>query len=157
MMASEQSARQRGLLDVFVSGLKDHGWVEGQNVSFEYRFAAGDSNKLADFAAELVRLPLDAILADSTPATYAAKNATQTIPIIMTAVFDAVGSGFVESLNRPGGNITGTSILAPDLVGKRLQLLTEAVPRLDRVAVWQTQQTQARRCCSSRHKLRRKR
>jgi putative ABC transport system substrate-binding protein len=90
---------------------------------------------LPKLAAELVQLRLDAILTDGTPATQAAKNATRTVPIVMAASNDPVASGFVASLNRPGGNITGNSLLASELAGRRLQLLTEMVPSLARVAV----------------------
>jgi putative tryptophan/tyrosine transport system substrate-binding protein len=130
-----QSARARGILEVFVQGLKEYGWIEGQSVSFEYRFAEGKADALATLAAELVQLRVDVILADGTPATNAARNATHTLPIVMAAVVDPVATGFVASLSRPGGNITGLSILAPELAGKRLQLLTETVPGLARVAV----------------------
>jgi putative tryptophan/tyrosine transport system substrate-binding protein len=132
---SAQAAKARGLLEEVTQGLKEHGWVEGQNITFEYRFADGKDEVLPKLAAELVQLRLDAILTDSTPATQAAKNATRTIPIVMAVSNDPVASGFVASLNRPGGNITGTSLLAPELAGKRLQLLTEIVPGLARVAV----------------------
>ena len=134
-LAGAQSARARGLFDVFSQALKEHGWIEGQNVSFEYRFGEGKVDALAKLAEELVELRVDVILADSTPATNAARNATQTVPIVMAAINDPVASGFVASLNRPGGNITGLSVLGPELAGKRLQVLTEIVPKLARVAV----------------------
>jgi putative ABC transport system substrate-binding protein len=130
-----QSARALGLFAAFEQGLKEYGWIEGQSVSFEYRFAEGKADALATLAAELVQLRVDVILADGTPATNAARNATHTLPIVMAAVVDPVATGFVASLSRPGGNITGLSILAPELAGKRLQLLTETVPGLARVAV----------------------
>ena len=134
-LAGARTARANGLFEAFNQGLKELGWIDGQNVSFEYRFAEGKRDTLAKLAAELVQMRVDAILTDSTPATYAAKNATQTIPIIMAATLDPVASGFVASLSRPGGNITGLSILAPELAGKRLQVLTETVSGLARVAV----------------------
>src|SRR5271163_1178898 len=134
-LTGAQSARARGLFAAFNEGLKEHGWIEGQNVSFEYRFADGKADALVTLAAELVQLRVDVILADSTPATNAARNATHTVPIVMAAVNDPVATGFVASLSRPGGNITGLSVLAPELAGKRLQLLTETVPGLARVAV----------------------
>jgi putative ABC transport system substrate-binding protein len=134
-LAGEQSGKIRGLLEAFVQGLKEYGWIEGQNVSFEYRFAEGKVDALTKFAAELVQLRVDVILADGTSSTKAAKNATRTIPIVMAASVDPVGSGFVANLSRPGGNITGLSSLAPELAGKRLQLLSEIVPGLARVAV----------------------
>ena len=134
-LAGARTARANGLFEAFNQGLKELGWIEGQNVSFEYRFAEGKGDALPKLAAELVQLRVDAILTDSTPPTYAAKNATQTIPIIMAATLDPVASGFVASLSRPGGNITGLSLLAPDLAGKRLQILTETVRGLAHVAV----------------------
>jgi putative tryptophan/tyrosine transport system substrate-binding protein len=132
---SAQAAKARGLLEAVTQGLKEYGWVEGQNITFEYRFADGKEEVLPKLAAELVQLPMDAILTDGTPATQAAKKATRTVPIVMAVSNDPVASGFVASLNRPGGNITGTSLLAPDLAGRRLQLLTEMVPGLAHVAV----------------------
>jgi putative ABC transport system substrate-binding protein len=132
---SAQAAKARGLLEAITQGLKEHGWVEGQNITFEYRFADGKDEVLPKLAGELVQLRLDAILTDSTPATQAAKNATRTAPIVMAVSNDPVASGFVASLSRPGGNITGSSLLAPELAGERLQLLTEIVPGLARVAV----------------------
>jgi putative tryptophan/tyrosine transport system substrate-binding protein len=110
-------------------------WVEGQNIAFEYRSADGKDDVLPKIAAELVQLRLDAILAEGTPAIRAAKNATQSIPIVMAVSNDPVASGFIASLNRPGGNVTGLSIQSSELAGKRLQLLTEVVPRLARLAV----------------------
>ncbi|MBI2154617.1 MAG: ABC transporter substrate-binding protein [Candidatus Rokubacteria bacterium] len=120
--------------EVFRQGLGELGWVEGQNITIEYRWAEGNLERLPDLAAELVRLKVDIIVALAAPVVQAAKNATRTIPIVMFAG-DAVGAGFVASLARPGGNITGLSIFAPELSGKRLELLKEAIPRLSRVAV----------------------
>jgi putative tryptophan/tyrosine transport system substrate-binding protein len=116
-------------------GLKQYGWIEGQNISVEYRFADGKEEALPSLAAELAQLHPDAIVADGTPAIQAAKNATQTVPIIMGVCNDPIASGFVASLNRPGGNITGLSLQSFDLAPKRLQLLTEIIPRLSRVGV----------------------
>jgi putative ABC transport system substrate-binding protein len=125
----------RGQLEAFRQGLKEYGWIEGQNISIEYRFAEGKEDALAEIAAELVRLPLDVIVAEGTAATRAAKTVTQTIPIVMATSTDPVGNGLVASLHRPGGNITGPSLQTAELAGKRLQLLTEIVPGLARVAV----------------------
>jgi putative ABC transport system substrate-binding protein len=125
----------RGQLDAFRQGLKECGWVEGQNVSVEYRFAEGREDALPTIAAELVQSRLDVIVAEGTAAIWAAKTVTQTIPIVMATSADPVGAGLVTSLNRPGGNITGLSIQTSELSGKRLQLLTEIVPGLARVAV----------------------
>jgi putative ABC transport system substrate-binding protein len=125
----------RGQLEAFRQGLKEYGWVEGQNIIVEYRFAEGKEDALPAIAAELARLRLDVIVAESTPAIQAAKTVTQTVPIVMATSADPVGTGLVANLNRPGGNITGLSLQAPELSGKRLQLLTEIVPGLARVAV----------------------
>jgi putative tryptophan/tyrosine transport system substrate-binding protein len=119
----------------FLQGLGEVGYVEGQNILIERRFAGGHPERLPDLAAELVRLPVDAIAATGSTAISAAKNATSTIPIIMTEGADPVGLGFVASLARPGGNITGMSHLARSLAGKRLELLRELVPGASRVAV----------------------
>jgi putative ABC transport system substrate-binding protein len=135
MQPSAQAAKERGFLDVFIQALKEAGWVEGQNVIFERRFADGKEELLANLAAELVQLRVDAIVTDSTPSTRAAKNATKTVPIVMAASGDAVANGLVASFSRPGGNVTGMSVLTGDLTGRRLQLLTEMVPNLKRVAV----------------------
>jgi putative ABC transport system substrate-binding protein len=120
--------------EAFVQGLRDLGWVDGQNITMEYRWAAGKAESLAALADELVALKVDIIVAPATPAVTAAKNATKTIPIVMIAVADAVGSGFVASLAQPGGNITGTTNILPELAEKRLGLLREILPKLSRVA-----------------------
>jgi putative ABC transport system substrate-binding protein len=125
----------RGQLEAFRQGLKEYGRVEGQNIILEYRFAEGKEDALPAIAAELARLRLDVIVAEATPAIQAAKTVTQTVPIVMATSADPVGTGLVANLNRPGGNITGLSLQAPELSGKRLQLLTEIVPGLARVAV----------------------
>jgi putative tryptophan/tyrosine transport system substrate-binding protein len=132
---SAQTTSLQVLLDAFHEGLKLDGLIEGQNIVIEYRFADGKENALPRLAAELVQSRVDAIEADGTPAIQAAKNATQTMPIIMAVCNDPVASSFVASLNRPGGNITGLSLQASDLAPKRLQLLAEIVPRLSRVGV----------------------
>jgi putative tryptophan/tyrosine transport system substrate-binding protein len=133
---SAPTAEALGLLNAFRQGLKETGWVEGQNIAFEYRSADGEEDALPKIAAELVQLRLDAILAEGTPAIRAAKDATQSIPIVMAVSNDPVASGFIVSLNRPGGNVTGLSVQSSELAGKRLQLLTEIVPRLARLAVF---------------------
>jgi len=119
----------------FTDALSELGWVEGKNVAFERRYAENRLDRLAEFAAELVHLNVDVIVAEGTLAPLAAKRATSTIPIVMTVAGDPLGSGLVESLARPGGNVTGMSLMAPDLGGKRLELLKERLPRLGRVAV----------------------
>jgi putative tryptophan/tyrosine transport system substrate-binding protein len=118
----------------FRQALRDLGYVEGQNIAFEYRYAGGLPDRLAWISAELVRRPVDLIATFGTPATQAAKEATKTIPIVMMGVGDPVGAGLVSSLARSGGNITGNTILGPDVAGKRLQLLKEVIPSLSRVA-----------------------
>ncbi len=124
----------------FRQGLRDLGWVEGKNVSIEYRYAEGRTARLPDLAADLVRLKVDVIVAAVTQDILAAKNATRAIPIVMASPADPVTAGLVESLARPGGNITGLSQMAPEMAGKRLELLKEIVPTLSRVAVlWNPQ------------------
>jgi putative tryptophan/tyrosine transport system substrate-binding protein len=115
--------------------LPELGWIEGKNVAFERRYAENQPERLLELAAELVRLNVDVIVAIGTLGPLAAKRATLTIPIVMTAAGDPLGSGLVASLARPGGNVTGMSLMAPDLGGKRLELLKELLPRLARVAV----------------------
>ena len=115
-------------------GLRDLGWIDGKNVRIEYRWADNKPERLAPLAEELVRLNVELIVASSTPAVQAARNATTTIPIVMGPAADAEGSGFVASLARPGGNITGVSMMMPALSGKRLELLHEIMPRLSRIA-----------------------
>jgi putative tryptophan/tyrosine transport system substrate-binding protein len=123
------------LVKAFQQGLRDLGYVEGQNIVIEYRFGEGKSEGYPYLAAELVQLKVDVIVTSSTPAIESVKNATSTIPIVMAASADPVGSGLIASLDRPGGNITGLAMLSPELSGKRLELLKETVPRLSRVAV----------------------
>ncbi len=118
----------------FRAGLRDHGYVEGRNIVFEYRAARGTPDLLAAAAADLARLPVDLIATFGTPASLAAKQATRTIPIVAVSVGDPVRVGLVASLARPGGNVTGNTILGPDIVAKRLQLLRELVPSAARLA-----------------------
>jgi putative ABC transport system substrate-binding protein len=122
-------------LDLLLHGLRDRGYVEGQNLRIEWRYSEGKAERFPELAAELVRQKVDLIVAMSTPAALAAKHATQTIPIVMVYVADPVGTGLVPSLAQPGGNITGVTDMATDLSGKRLELLKEAIPTLSRVAV----------------------
>jgi putative tryptophan/tyrosine transport system substrate-binding protein len=119
----------------FEQGLRERGWVDGQNTIIERRYAEGRAERLPDLAADLVRLKVDVIVAHAAPATLAAKQATTTIPIIAVAVSDPVGLGLVASLARPGGNVTGLATLFPELAAKRLALLKETLPRVSRVAV----------------------
>ncbi len=119
-------------------GLRELGYVEGKNIVIEWRSAEGKLDRLPDLVAELVRLKVDVIVTSGPPATRSAKEATVTIPIVMALDPDPIGTGFVASLARPGGNITGLSTLAPEISGKRLELLKEIVPKLSRVAVFGT-------------------
>ena len=119
-------------IEAFRQGLRELGYVEGKNIAIEYRFAEGNEDRLRELAAELVRLKVDIIVAAASAS--AARDATKTIPIVFAASADPVASGIVASLARPGGNITGMTILATELTGKRLELLKEAFPRVTRVA-----------------------
>src|SRR5215469_7562329 len=125
------------LLDAFRQGLREVGWVEGQNIVIDYRYAEDRVDRLPDLAAELVRLKVDLIVASAgTQVATAAKNATETIPIVMIFVRDPVGTGLIKSLARPGGNVTGTSGSAGlEWVAKQLELLKETVPKIRRVAI----------------------
>jgi putative tryptophan/tyrosine transport system substrate-binding protein len=124
-LASEQA---------FLQGLRDLGYVDGQTITIDYRLAGGKVERLHGLAEELVRTKPELIVARATPAAQAVKNATTTIPIVMFGVADAVGSGFVTNLARPGGNLTGVTNIMPELAGKRLTLLREVIPKLSRVA-----------------------
>jgi putative ABC transport system substrate-binding protein len=128
--ASSYAAR----IDAFRQGLNELGYTEGKNIVIEYRYAEGKLDRLPALAKELVGLKLDVIVAAPTPSVLAAKKASTTIPIVFVSVVDPVASGLVASFARPGENITGLTILGPELSGKRLELLKEAVPNLIRVA-----------------------
>ena len=121
--------------EAFRQGLRELGYVEGKSIVIEYRHAEGKYDRLPSLAAELVRLNVDIIVTASTPAAQAGQQATRSIPIVMTNVSDPVESGLVSSLARPGGNVTGLSLMHPDLSGKRLELLKEIIPKVSRVAV----------------------
>src|SRR6266436_8706327 len=116
-------------------GLRELGYVEGKNITIEYRFSEGEFDRFPALAAELVRLKVDVIVTQGTPAATAAKNATSTIPIIMSGGTDPVATGLVQSLARPGGNITGVTIMNEELAGKRLELLKETNPKVSRLGV----------------------
>ena len=116
-------------------GLRELGYVEGQNIVIEYRYGNGDSDRLPQLAAELVRLGMDVIVTSGAPPTRAAQDATRTVPIVMTVVGDPIGQRFIAGLARPGGQITGLTQLSPELNGKRLELLKEAFPKVSRLAV----------------------
>jgi len=121
--------------DGFREGLRELGYVAGQSIAIEYRYGEGQFERLPGLAAELARLNVDVIVAAGTQAISAAKQSTRVIPIVMAVTADPIGSGFVASLARPGGNITGLTSLSPDISGKRLELLKEIVPSLSRVGV----------------------
>ena len=125
-------------IEAFRQGLRELGYVEGKTIVIEWRFGEGKLDRLPALATELVRLNIDVIISGGPAPTRAAKEATKTIPIVMTNEGDPVGTGLVASLARPGGNVTGFSTLSPELSGKRLELLKEIVPKLSRVAVFAT-------------------
>jgi putative ABC transport system substrate-binding protein len=125
------------LVDAFRQELGKLGWIEGKNIAIEYRFA-GNRDRLPEFAADLVRLKVDLIVTSGGPTPLAAKKATNTIPIVMAGSVDPVAQGLIVSLARPGGNVTGNSNLAPELISKRLELLKDAIPRLSRVGLLRT-------------------
>ena len=121
--------------EAFRRGLRDLGYVEGKNVVVESRYLSREPNRTPEFVAELLRLKVDVLVAGALPAIRAAKQATRTVPIVMVTVQDPVAIGLIDSLARPGGNITGLTRLTRELSGKRLQLLTEVVPTTSRVGV----------------------
>jgi len=127
-------SRSSAVVEAFQQELRDLGYIEGQNITIEYRSTEGMAERLPNLAAELVQLKVDIIVVGGSPSTQAAKNATKTIPIVMTSVTDPVGTGLVASLAHPGGNVTGLSNLS-ELSGKQLELLKEAFPKVSRVAV----------------------
>jgi len=128
-------AQAAHMFQAFREGLREHGFVEGENLTIEYRWAEGKLERLPGFADELVNLNVDVIFAPPTPSAVAARNATKTIPIVFALAADPVGNGLVESLARPGGNATGLSTVNVELGAKRLELLKEAFPKISRVAV----------------------
>jgi putative tryptophan/tyrosine transport system substrate-binding protein len=129
------SPASTALFDAFCDGLRELGWIKGKNITIDSRYAENRPERLPELAAELVRINVDVIVGRGTLGPLAAKRATSTIPIVMAASGDPLGSGLVGSLARPGGNVTGMSLMVPDLGGKRLELLKELLPRLTRVAV----------------------
>src|SRR5215510_2780576 len=122
-----------GLLEVFRQELRKLGWMEGKNITIEYRFAEQKLERLPELAADLVRLKVDLIVASGGPTPLAAKKATTTIPMVMATSPDPVGAGLIASLARPGGNVTGNASLVPELNSKRLEILKDAIPSLSRV------------------------
>ena len=135
VLVSGSASTHKSRIDAFRQGLREMSYVEGKNVVLEFRYAEGKGARFADLAAEMVRLKPDVIVVGGTGFTAAAKQATSTIPIVVGGAGDLVGSGLVASLARPGGNVTGSTDIAPDLSGKRLELLKEAIPKARRVAV----------------------
>jgi putative ABC transport system substrate-binding protein len=133
--SSPSDPRTQRFREAFRQGLRELGWVEGKNIAIEYRWAEERTERLADLARELVSLKVDVLVAATTPAIQPAKQATGTIPIVMAVAADPVATGFVASLARPGGNITGLAMMSSELVGKQMQLLTELVPKISRVAL----------------------
>jgi putative ABC transport system substrate-binding protein len=131
-LSDPRMSRRHG---AFREGLRELGYVEGQNIVIESRWAEGNYDRLPGLAAELVSLKVDVIVTYAPPAIQAAKQATAAIPIVMAVVIEPVATGFVASLARPGGNITGLSLMAPELVGKQLEILKEVVPKVSRVAL----------------------
>ena len=117
-------------LELFLRSMQELGYVDGKNIQFDIRFAAGDQKRSAELAKELVQLKLDALFTSGTRSILDLKEATQTIPIVMVSTSDPIGTGMVASLARPGGNVTGMSLLASDLWPKRLELLKETSPKL---------------------------
>ena len=134
-LASGSASGIAPLTDAFRQGLRQLGYVEGKNIVIEYRYAEGKFDRLPELASEIVHLKVDVIVVANASAIDAVKRATATIPIVMVGPGDPVGLGFIASLARPGGNITGLSLLATELAGKRLELLKEAFPKIFRVAV----------------------
>jgi putative tryptophan/tyrosine transport system substrate-binding protein len=135
-MGNSTAALEANLVDAFREGLREHGYEEGRNIVIEYRWADGKYDQFPALVAELIAAKVDAIVTAGTPAALAVKRATTTVPLVMVAVGDPVGTGLVPSLARPGGNLTGLSSIAPDLEGKRLQLLREVMPALSHVAMF---------------------
>jgi putative tryptophan/tyrosine transport system substrate-binding protein len=133
--SSFETPEARRSVDAWRQGLRENGYIEGQNIAVTYRSAAGDIERFPALAAELVRLKVDVIVAPNTPATRAAQQATATIPIVTNVMGDPIGDGLVASLSRPGGNVTGLTFLGPELVPKRVELLRQALPGMSRAAV----------------------
>ena len=134
-IGSASDPRRAALLAAFQRGLRDLGYIEGKNILIEVRFAEGPNERLPDLAAELTHLKVDVIVTYSTQATQAAQNATNVIPIVMSGVSDPQRTGLVTALGRPGGNVTGLSMMAPELVVKQMQFLKELAPKVSRVAL----------------------
>jgi ABC transporter substrate binding protein len=141
------------LQEPFRQGLRDHGYVEGQNILVEWRAAEGRPDRAKALAVELAQLKVDVIVANLTPAVQAAKNATSTIPIVMASAGDRVGTGFVASLARPGGNITGMTGISAELSGKRIELLTNSSRASRALACWSMPPIPSQSPCLKRLRL----
>jgi len=135
LLATGTPADTSSRLETFRQALRDLGYVEGRNLAIESRWGEGRAERFSDLAVALVGLKVDMIVATSTPAALAAKEASSTIPIVFVTAADPVGSGLVAGIARPGGNVTGVSLLAPEMVARQMQLLKEAVPKVSHVAV----------------------
>ena len=135
LLGANSASQQSQWTAAFVERLRELGWIDDRNIAIEARWAEGSNERAAEFAAQLVRLGPDVIVTSGTPIALAAKRATTTVPIVFATAADPVGTGLVESLRRPGGNITGLSIQSPDLSGKRLELLRDLIPGLHRLGV----------------------
>ena len=135
LMGFANDAEAKGRVDAFEQGLEREGWSVGHNLRTEYRYAEGDSARMQALAKELVELKPDCVLGQSTPVTAALMQATRTIPIVFVAVSDPIGSGFVASMARPTGNVTGFTVLRASIAGKYLEMLKEMAPQLARVAI----------------------
>jgi putative ABC transport system substrate-binding protein len=134
-LGSSSPTSYEPIITAFWQGMHEFGWVEGDNVTIEFRWAEGELERLPALATALAHLGVDVIVTQGTPAAVAAKNATQTLPIVFVQVGDPLGSGLITSLAHPGGNLTGLSLLSVELEAKRLEMLKEAVPKASRVAV----------------------
>ena len=134
-LGNSTAALEANLIGPFREGLRAHGYEEGRNLRIEYRWAEGNYDRFPKLIAELLALNVEVLVTAGTPPTLAIKRATSTVPLVMIAVGDPIGSGIVQSLAHPGGNITGLSSIAPELEGKRLELLREIIPQLSHVAV----------------------
>jgi len=135
MLITGSASTHKNRIDAFRKGLQDLGYVEGKNIAIEYRYAEGTRDRYSGLATEMVRAKPDVIVVGSTSFAQAAKQATSTIPIVVGGAGDLVGAGLVASLAKPGGNLTGSTEISPDLSGKRLELLKEVIPKGSRVAV----------------------
>src|SRR5450755_2109607 len=134
-LGSASASNTAARVDALRTGLRDLGYVEGKNIVIEFRWAEGNYDRLPDLAAELIGLKVEVLVTQGTPVTAAAKRMTRTVPIVMTPVGDAVASGIIDSLARPGGNITGITFFLPEICSKRLELLKQMIPGINRVAV----------------------